>query len=199
MIDNNDSGFMEDYEDADFYQSYYLNIQYTFMQGSNLLYRSFIDSKNPKSIFHYKYFVSQEEKLLKLLGQPTIDKDKIVQKLDKNAIGTDTYHGNCAAKCREALAAGGLNDPNHPYEAKDYGPWLAKHGAAVAGHSNATTLPTSYTPQAGDVAVFEGGQRHTHGHLQIYDGKQWVSDTRQSGFSPNRNYEGGVTIYRFPN
>jgi RHS repeat-associated protein len=137
-------------------------------------------------------------------GTAKVDKDKVAETIDKNAIGTDTYHHNCAGKCHEALAAGGLGrDKDRPSDANKNGPWLMKHGAQVVAHSDNTDLPKGYSPQNGDVAVFSGGgpKHNPIGHMEIYDGKhkRWVSDTKQTTFSPGRTYGGSVTIYRFPN
>ncbi len=43
---------------------------------------------------------------------------------------------------------------------------------------------------AGDIAVFQsypGGS--IHGHIQMYNGSQWVSDFKQSKFWANNGYE----------
>jgi hypothetical protein len=130
---------------------------------------------------------------------PTIDKNKVADYMTKNTTDTDTYHHQCAKVCHAGLAAGGLGwDKDRPSAAKDNGLWLLKHGAQVAGRSNSTDMPTAYSPQKGDVAVFSGSSAHPIGHMEIYDGKQWVSDTKQTTFSPARNYGGSVVIYRFP-
>jgi len=130
-----------------------------------------------------------------------LDKDKVVRYMDRNTHDTDVYHGVCAGVCHGGLAAGGLPwDKDRPSPANKNGPWLMEHGAEVVGHSDNTDLPKKYTPEKADVAVFEGGgpKHNEYGHMEIYDGKQWVSDTKQSGFAPGTTYPGGVTVYRFP-
>ncbi len=118
--------------------------------------------------------------------------------MDQNAHGTNTYNGYCASACRKGLQAGGVKVPStngHYPNANKYGPVLLKNGASVVPQNG-------YAPQGGDIVVFEGGGPHNHpnGHIAIYDGKQWVSDTRQTQMAPNRSgYPGGYTIYRFPN
>jgi RHS repeat-associated protein len=131
---------------------------------------------------------------------PKLDKDKVVKYMDEHAKGTDTYHGTCTAVCHAGLVAGGLTDTkNRPIDANENGPFLEKHGAVAVGRSDTATLPNGYSPRKADVAIFEGGtHRNTSGHMEVYDGRQWVSDTKQTRFSPRRDYEGGVTIYRFP-
>lgn len=42
----------------------------------------------------------------------------------------------------------------------------------------------NYTPQKGDVIIYPAWQTHTSGHMEMYDGKQWVSDFMQKGSIP---------------
>ena len=122
----------------------------------------------------------------------TLDKDKFVNYMDEHSKGTGEYGGKCATACRKGLEAGGLDTSDHPANAKDYGPFLEKHGASVVSKDD-------YKPEKGDIAVFQGGeQRNKSGHVQVYDGKGWVSDTKQPNFEPRHNYPGGYEIYRFP-
>lgn len=97
----------------------------------------------------------------------------------------------CAAYCRKGLEAGGLDTSGHPVDAGDYGPFLLKKGASVVS-------PAGYKPEKGDVSVFSKNQSHRYGHIEIFDGKQWVSDFKQNNFSPYRSNTPPVTIYRFP-
>lgn len=39
-----------------------------------------------------------------------------------------------------------------------------------------------YKPKEGDVAVFPAVKGHVWGHIQMWNGKQWVSDFKQKGF-----------------
>jgi RHS repeat-associated protein len=118
-----------------------------------------------------------------------LDKDKVVNYMDEHAKSSST--GKCAAACRKGLEAGGLDTAGHPADAKDYGPFLTKHGAEAVSGDN-------YKPQKGDVAVFQGNDSHPHGHVEIYDGKQWVSDFKQKNFSPYKSDPPPSTVYRFP-
>jgi len=121
-------------------------------------------------------------------GHP-IDKDAITNYADQHAEPHSL--GKCAAYCRRAFEAGGVDTSGHPIDAKDWGPTLLKNGAAVIS-------PDGYTPQKADVAVFAGSDAHPYGHITIYDGKQWVSDFKQRNMSPYRSGTTPVTIYRFP-
>jgi hypothetical protein len=98
--------------------------------------------------------------------------------------------GQCAKAIRKGLEAGGLDTKGRPTDAKDYGPFLVKHGAENVPDKN-------YTAQKGDIAVFEGNKQHPHGHIEVYDGKQWVSDFKQKNYSPYRTNVPDSEIYRF--
>jgi len=91
------------------------------------------------------------------------------------------------------LAAAGIDTADRPQsgDAGDYGPFLLRHGAK-------TVSPDSYNPQVGDVVVFDKTSQHPFGHIEMYDGHQWVSDFMQHGFSPYRNSSAtpSFTIYR---
>jgi hypothetical protein len=122
-------------------------------------------------------------------NKPKIDKDKLADYMDQHA--GSSSQGKCAAVCRKGLEAGGADTTGHPVDAKDYGPTLTKNGAT-------TVSPDGYKPQKGDVAVFNGSDAHPHGHIEVYDGKGWVSDFKQNNFSPYRSGTPPVTVYRFP-
>ena len=61
--------------------------------------------------------------------------------------------------------------------------------------------PANYTPQKGDVIVFERFPNHPDGHTAMYSGEQWISDFRQRTPWPNqseaKNYGPSYKIYRF--
>ncbi len=119
-----------------------------------------------------------------------IDKDKMAEWIDKSA--HDTYQGTCAHNCRMALEAAGIDTTGHPVYAKDYGPFLQDHGFSVV------PLDNSYVPQKGDVVVFAGNDAHPFGHMEIHDGKEWVSDKKQGQeFSPYKSSTPPSVIYRF--
>ena len=122
-----------------------------------------------------------------------LDKKKTASYMDENAHGTQQFTGRCAKSCRLGLEAGGLNTAGHPALAKDWAAFLEHLGVPIV----ATDSLDGYTAQRGDVAVFEGGGRDRSGHMEIYDGLQWVSDTRQERFMPRHDYPRGFTIFRF--
>ena len=46
-----------------------------------------------------------------------------------------------------------------------------------------------YVPQKGDISVLPQNERSSFGHIAIYNGKQWVSDYKQSRIYPNVTYK----------
>ncbi|WP_296403969.1 CHAP domain-containing protein [Psychrobacter sp.] len=97
--------------------------------------------------------------------------------------------GLCAKYVRIALQAAGYSfTPNESaYQYATRGT-LAEAGFIKLNND-------SYQPQVGDVAVFNRSSKNPHGHIQIYDGSQWVSDFRQSKFSPYSSHN-GYSVWR---
>ncbi|WLI90647.1 CHAP domain-containing protein [Massilia sp. R2A-15] len=92
--------------------------------------------------------------------------------------------GLCARYVRQALEDGGADTAGHPVSAKDWGPTLLRIGfqpidiASIDG----------FVPQKGDVAVIQATSAHPHGHIQGFDGKNWISDFVQAAFWPGPAY-----------
>lgn len=96
--------------------------------------------------------------------------------------------GRCALYVRRALQAAGYRfTPQASAYMYAHGA-LADAGFVKIDHNN-------YTPQVGDVAVFNRTSRNPHGHIQIYDGAQWVSDFVQPKFSPYSQHN-GYSVWR---
>ena len=60
-------------------------------------------------------------------------------------------------------------------------------------------IPTeNYIPKKGDVSVLPHNNNHPYGHIAVYDGKQWVSDFRQSNLLCSKTYRtiGKYQIFR---
>jgi type VI secretion system secreted protein VgrG len=106
------------------------------------------------------------------MGTSGLDIDKAVTELD--TAGSVPLH-RCAHFVRVAIEAGGVRLAGYPIDAKDYGPCLT-----AAGFS--TVSANGYVPVKGDVIVIQpypGGS--PAGHIEMYDGVQWVSDYKQPG------------------
>lgn len=99
------------------------------------------------------------------------------------ANGQDNVEDSHARAIRLALEAGGINTKGHPLLSKDYGPFLTKLGFSLMN-------PTNYVPKTGDIRVFQpyaGGD--PVGHIDMYDGRQWVSDFKEENFWPSAKYK----------
>lgn len=97
--------------------------------------------------------------------------------------------GRCALYVRRALQAAGYEfTPQASAYMYATNGTLASAGFVKLNNAN-------YVPQVGDVAVFNRSGKHPHGHIQIYDGNQWVSDFRQPKFSPYSQHN-GYSVWR---
>jgi RHS repeat-associated protein len=120
---------------------------------------------------------------------PCLDINNFANALDNNAHAAST--GECGRYIALALAAG--NDDIGSHNGKDYGPYLSAGGFA-------SVSPDNYQPQAGDVIVMQpypGG--NPAGHVEGFDGTNWVSDFMQNGLYPGpgyRKYKPPYSIYR---
>jgi hypothetical protein len=131
------------------------------------------------------------------------DVSNAVAALNKNADALAASHkkpfygiGRCVRYVRLALEAGGVNTNPHPVPAKYYGPFLTGWGFHVV---TSNIQSSGYLAMRGDVAVFQGfgtdRTREWNGHIQMYNGKQWVSDFRQPQFTPGPGYRSPPAPY----
>jgi hypothetical protein len=97
--------------------------------------------------------------------------------------------GRCAQYVREAIEAGGIMLMRQN-DAKDYGRSLICAGFYEMLGS----------PLPGDIVVIQPAPGHSHGHMAIYNGTQWISDFKQMhGLYPGpayRDYRPPYQIYR---
>jgi RHS repeat-associated protein len=93
-----------------------------------------------------------------------------------DAHSTDHYdpqkNGHCALHIRSGLQDAGINTSNHPTGAKDYGPYLTKWGFSSVSQEG-------YTAETGDIVVVQPASPQGSGHIESWDGSQWVSDYKQ--------------------
>ncbi len=123
-------------------------------------------------------------------GNSNYSVDLAVAALESNAHDNST--GYCARYVRMAINAGGIATPNNPVSAYLYNGYLEQFGFVQVPAG-------SY--QAGDIAVIENFGTHRHGHIQMYNGSQWISDFRQRDFWPGSSYrttQPPFVIYRMP-
>ena len=92
--------------------------------------------------------------------------------------------GYCARYVRKALQSAGYEFTPNP-SAYQYATRGTLDKAGFSKISN--DMPT----QVGDVIVYDRSSKRPHGHIQIFDGTNWISDFRQNSISPY----GGVYAY----
>jgi hypothetical protein len=120
-----------------------------------------------------------------------LNRKKLASWMDAHALACSSHH--CALFYRLGMEAAGTSTADRPVsgDAADYGPFLLRHGAHV--------VPLEpYAPQVGDTVVFDKTAQHPNGHIEMYDGRQWVSDFMQHSFSPYGDVANtpSFTIYR---
>jgi hypothetical protein len=55
---------------------------------------------------------------------------------------------------------------------------------------------STFKPMKGDVAVIKATTHHKSGHIQGYDGKNWISDfVQKNGFWPGKEYREEIPDY----
>lgn len=85
--------------------------------------------------------------------------------------------GYCARYVRKALQSAGYEFTPNP-SAYQYATRGTLEKAGFSKISN--DMPT----QVGDVIVYDRSSKRPHGHIQIFDGTNWISDFRQNSISP---------------
>ena len=123
---------------------------------------------------------------------PNFDKQKFAAYLVQNISAKQFGEGACAAHVRKALGAAGLKPVTWPVPAKDWGGTLLALGFTQVS-------ATAYTPQLGDVIVIQPPKSEPkdrrYGHIEGYDGKNWVSDFVQKDMWPSRAYKADAPAY----
>ena len=123
-----------------------------------------------------------------------IDTENFAQTLRSNA--GKISQGRCAKYVRIALAAGGADTYAYPDLAKNYAPLLIRNGYKHIESAD----PDAFLAKKGDIVVFQPAKNGNQaGHIQGFDGKNWVSDFIQNGFWPGPGYrkeKPSYAIYR---
>jgi len=127
--------------------------------------------------------------------------ERAVSTLNENA--NERSVRACGRYIGLALQAGGIKGAMA--DGKDYGPILLNNGFNIVNK-------ITYYPIKGDVTVYNGNTTHKWGHVQMYNGNEWVSDFYQGYIGIKKGYEFGgngfmvyskdippTTIYRFGN
>ncbi len=125
----------------------------------------------------------------------TFDMKAFATFLKANVSKSPFGEGACAKHVRLALAAGGLKPATWPVAAKDWSPTLMALGFKALpanGH-----LPA----KLGDIAVIQTTSESKYGHIEGYDGSNWISDFAQREFWPGPSFRSetpAFMVYRWP-
>lgn len=117
---------------------------------------------------------------------------------DENS--NEKSQGRCAQYVRQSLASAGYKEPpGRPTSAYQYATtgFIEKYGFERLKVDN----PLTYTPQKGDISITNRFGKHEHGHIAIYDGKNWNSDFKQKSISIYSDLPSGkagdyISVYR---
>jgi hypothetical protein len=132
-------------------------------------------------------------------GKSGMNIDAAVDYLNQYADSGPPGKGKCAIYVKAAIEKGGVPFKEIPLEsARLYDPYLEKYN-----FERLSDLPpdpdqsSDYKAEKGDIAVFQSpGYNHPHGHIQMYNGTQWVSDFKQpNGFWPGKDYRAKKPTY----
>lgn len=81
------------------------------------------------------------------------------------------------------------------YKFRRHGSAFQYQGATMS-KMGFTQISTATPLQVGDVLVVNRNSSHIHGHIQIYNGKQWVSDFKQRTWRPYARNMPPVALWR---
>lgn len=101
--------------------------------------------------------------------------------------------GYCARFVANALEYAGIKFQRQPSAYMYHTNGILKN----AGFGLVSTSMSGYSPQPGDVCVVGRFNNHKHGHICIYDGKNWISDFIQRNPSPYSDGPGPLYFYRY--
>lgn len=109
--------------------------------------------------------------------------------------------GYCLRGWKTVWRDAGIGEYDGTVAAKDFGPILLKYGFKVIAEGKGENRPSGYTPQIGDTRVWDAypGQSGSYGHIDWYNGIDWVSDYTQSGnglWAPGPGYRKNNTNYK---
>ncbi|EKN00808.1 MULTISPECIES: hypothetical protein [unclassified Acidocella] len=120
------------------------------------------------------------------------DKDKFAEYITAHVSKQRFGEGRCAHYVRMALAAAGMRPVTWPEPARLWGGTLLALGFIPVPAPN-------YVPQKGDIVVIQPVKAGEAGHIEGYNGKNWVSDFVQDDFWPSHMYakaKPGFVVYR---
>lgn len=123
------------------------------------------------------------------------DKELFAKRLIANR--QQTSIGYCAKYVRLAATTAHIAIKQFPPSAYLYADLLP-----TAGFDQLYVTIAEYTPEIGDIVVWNKNVMTRHGHIQGYTAKGWISDFLQASIYPNRLkkdawIKGGYAIFRY--
>jgi RHS repeat-associated protein len=109
-------------------------------------------------------------------SNPDFDVAKAIDYLIKNEGNLPTRF--CAREIIYALAKGGITVSGHA--------WQLGNEISRKGFYQLST--NDYSPQNGDITVFDINNDHPYGHVQMFCNGQWISDFKQGWVSQDAKY-----------
>ena len=178
----NGGGMVNEYKKGGYVNAQLLPMQFNPVAYEKSLKWSPSVAKGNYDLFGFELFNFQ----IKTGHTTNYNINKAVKTLNANAQPKST--GYCAKYVRKAIEAGGLSTSGRPVSAADYDNFLPKLKFKIVNSTN-------YTPKKGDIVVINRFGTHKHGHIQMYNGNQWVSDFKQRNFWPGSAYRNNKPSY----
>lgn len=143
----------------------------------------------------YRYVFDDPIGLADPIGEsPCLNIQNFVNAMIHNTGGKTKSGSQCAGAVKAGLTAGGLDGSSLHNGPQNYGPGLQKSGFTPIN-------TTSYKP--GDIMIFQpwATKAGGNGHIQMWDGSQWVSDFLQPNMAdgypgPGSTYEQNSPAYQ---
>ncbi|MBA3789172.1 hypothetical protein H0X32_02120, partial [Patescibacteria group bacterium] len=131
-------------------------------------------------------------------GTDKLNTSASINYLKSNVTSQNVYNGGCLASVQRALSEGGVT-LSCPTGAGGKGGWAGNCNGPLQSLGFSSLGASDSSPQAGDILVIQ----HPHpsngalpiGHIAMYNGSQWVSDTNQNTneVPPGNPYGSGGT------
>lgn len=152
----------------------------------------------------YTYVLDDPIEFIDPVGEaPCLNIPNFLNQMNNGTHGSTTSGHNCAQAVKNGLTAGGLNGNSLHNGPQNYGPGLKNMGFNPIFYTGAQNL------LPGDVMIFQPwiGKAGGNGHIQVWNGSQWVSDFLQPNMrdgypGPGSTYEKNgarYQLYRDPN
>ena len=139
----------------------------------------------------YAYVLDDPTEFIDPVGEdPCLNIPNFLKQMNDGTHGSTTSGHNCAQAVKNGLTAGGLNGNSLHNGPQNYGPGLQSMGFNPIPYTGSQNL------LPGDVMIFQPwpGKPGGSGHIQVWNGSQWVSDFMQPNMS--NGYPGPGSIYQ---